>query len=443
MMMINLHIPTKINKGVSMTLIRTFGAALLGSALASISAGAYVQAAQIDNTVPLYASLGEQLLHYAFNIKDGTLEKKGEPVILPANLQFAVPDPQGRFLYAVSSNAGSGTFGAKGDTHLLGAFRIDPRTGDLTAWGEPAKLPERPIHLTLDRNGEYALTAFNQSATLSVHRIAEDGSIGADVVQESTPQAGIFTHQVMVTPNNDTVVALGRGNDASADRPEDLGSINSFRFDQGRLTPMSQVEYSAGLGPRHLAFHPDKPWAYVAIERSSKLFMYPMADSGTLAPEPLYRVEALRDMTNEHRPRQKGGVLQFHPGGRFLYVANRSDGEKKVGEKTVLAGGENTMAVFRIDQDTGEPVLIQHVDTHGIEARTFDLDPSGKWLVVANQKSLWTEQGDELEWVPANFAVFSVAEDGKLTFVRKYDMDDAEGRWLLWMDIVPQARPIS
>lgn len=426
-----------------MTLTKPLGAVLLGSVLTSLSAGAFAQDGANEHTVPLYAALGERLLHYTFNTKDGTLEEKGEPVMLPANLQFAVPDAQGRFLYAVSSNAGSGTFGAKGDTHLLSVFRIDSRTGDLTAWGEAATLPERPIHMTLDRSGDYALTAFNQSGTLSVHRIAEDGRIGPQIPQESKPQAGFFTHQVMVTPDNDTVVALGRGNDAAADRPEDLGSINSFRFDQGRLTPMSQVEFSAGLGPRHLAFHPDKPWAYVAIERSSKLFMYLMADSGTLASKPLFRVEALRDMTNEHRPRQKGGVLQFHPSGRFLYVANRSDREKKVGEKTVLAGGENTMAVFRIDQDIGEPVLIQHVDTHGIEARTFDLDPSGQWLVVANQKSLWTEQGDELEWVRANFAVFSVAEDGKLTFVRKYDMDDAGGRWLLWMDIVPEARPIS
>lgn len=426
-----------------MTLTKTLRAVLLGSALTSLSAGAYAQGVAGSDTVPLYASLGEELLHYAFNIKDGTLERKGEPVVLPANLQFAVPGPDGHFLYAVSSNAGSGTFGAKGDTHLLSAFRIDPKTGDLSAWGKPAKLPERPIHMTLDRNGDYALTAFNQSATLSAHRIAEDGSIGAEVQQESTPQAGIFTHQVMVTPDNDTVVALGRGNDASGDRPEDLGSINSFRFSEGRLTPLSQVEFSAGLGPRHLAFHPDKPWVYVGIERSSKLFMYPMAANGTLLPEPLYRKEALRDMANEHRPRQKGGVLQFHPSGNFLYVANRSDGEKKVGDRTVLAGGENTMAVFRIDPDTGEPVLIQHVDTHGIEARTFDLDPSGKWLVVANQKSLWMEQGDQLNWVSANFAVFSVAQDGKLTFVRKYDIDDAKHRWLLWMDIVPKAPAAS
>lgn len=426
-----------------MKLTKTLGAVLLGSALTSLPAGADTRVDGKVYTVRLYAGFGERLLHYAFDTTDGTLIEQGDPVILPTNLQFAVPDSAGRFLYAVSSNAGSGTYGAKGDTHLLGAFRIDPITGDLAPWGEPARLPERPIHMTLDRNGDYALTAFNQSATLSVHRIAEDGSIGAAVPQASKPQAGIFTHQVMVTPDNDTVVALGRGNDASGDRPEDLGSINSFRFDQGRLTPLSQVEYSAGLGPRHLAFHPEKPWVYVAIERSSKLFMYPMANSGTLAPEPLYRVEALRDMANEHRPRQKGGVLQFHPSGKFLYVANRSDGEKQVGDKTALAGGENTMAVFRIDPDTGEPVLIQHVDTHGIEARTFDLDPNGKWLVVANQKSLWMEQGDELKWVPANFAIFSVAEDGKLTFVRKYDMDDAEGRWLLWMDIVPKAKPGS
>lgn len=420
-----------------MTLAKTLRAVLLGSAVASASLGVTADDDTDAAEIRLYASLGERLLHYRLNAHDGTLEEASEPVMLPANLQFAVPDHDGEFLYAVHSNAGSGTFGAKGDTHLLEAYRIDPQSGVVSLVGKPVTLPERPIHVTLDRSGHYALIAFNQSGTLSVHRIAADGSVGEEVSQASPPQAGIFTHQVMVTPDNRTVVALARGNDAAPGRAEDLGSINSFRFQAGALELLSQVELPPGLGPRHLAFHPFKPWVYVGIERSSKLFMYPLAN-GTLSAEPLYRKEALRDMANEHRPRQKGGVLQFHPSGDFLYVANRSDGEKKVGDKTVLAGGENTMAVFRIDRQTGEPALIQHIDTHGIEARTFDFDPSGKWLVVANQKSLWAEEQGELKWVPANFAVFSVGQDGKLEFVRKYDIE-ADGRWLLWMDILPDA----
>lgn len=420
-----------------MTLTKTLPAVLLGSVLASPAPGLQAQQPTTqEDAMTLYASLGEQLLHYSLDTRTGTLAARGQPVLLPANLQFAVADREGRFLYTVSSNAGSGTLGASGDTHLLGAFRIDAHSGSLTPWGESAVLPERPIHLTLDHGGEYALTAFNQSGTLSVHKIDEEGGIGPQVAQATAPDAGIFTHQVMVTPDNGTVVALARGNDAIGERAEEPGSINSFRFEQGQLTPLSRVEMAPGLGPRHLAFHPTQPWVYVAIERGSKLFMYPLTAGGTLAPEPLHRKEALRDMANEHRHRQKGGVLQFHPNGRYLYVANRADGEKMVGDKKVLAGGENTMAVFRIDPHSGEPELVQHLDTQGIEARTFKVDPSGQWLVVANQKSLWVEQGDELVWVPANFAVFRIAPDGTLSFVRKYDIDDA-GRWLLWMDIIP------
>jgi hypothetical protein len=83
MVLISVHIPTKTNKGVTMIVSRTVGAALLSSALTSLSAGAYAQDGAYDNTVLLYASLGERLLHYAFNTKVGTLEEKGEPVILP------------------------------------------------------------------------------------------------------------------------------------------------------------------------------------------------------------------------------------------------------------------------------------------------------------------------------------------------------------------------
>lgn len=374
-------------------------------------------------------------MHYSFNTENGDIKASSEPVILPANLQYAVVSPAKDVLYAVSSDAGSGTFGAKGSTHLLSAYKIDAATGALTALGEPAALKERPIHVTLDQKGEYALIAYNKSGSLSVHAINDDKSVGAQVKQSKPLDAGIFTHQVMVSPKNNSVIALARGNDAKKDRPEDLGSINTFSFDEGKLNLISQEILKPSIGPRHLAFHPTKPWVYVAIERTSKLFMHSLNADGTLSKEPQFKVEALKDLHNEHYPRQRGGVVKLHPNGRFAYVSNRSDKVKTVGDKKVLTGGENNMAVFSIDQKTGEPKLVTHVDTHGVEARTFNVDPSGKWMVIANQKSLWVEENGKLKWVPGNLAVFSIEDDGSLTFVKKYEMEDKR-KWLLWNTIV-------
>jgi len=419
-----------------MNISKVLSTVLISSTLTISAMNLNAQQASLSNpTTSLYTSLGEQLLHYSLNTKDGTVRMGGEPLLLSANLQYAAISPQKDFLYVVSSNAGSGTSGSKGSIHQLSAYKIAPSTGHLTPWGEPVALKERPIHLTLDRKGNYALVAYNQSGSLSVHSINQNKSVGALVKQPKALDAGIFTHQVMVSPNNNSVIALARGNDAKKTKPEDLGSINNFSFDEGKLTLMSQEIMEPGVGPRHLAFHPTQPWVYAAIERTSKLFMYPLNTDGSITKDPLFKKEALQDIHNEHFPRQRGGVVKIHPNGNFIYVSNRSDKVKKVDGKNVLIGGENNMAVFRIDPQSGEPQLLSHVDTHGVEARTFSIDPSGKWMIIANQKSLWVEKNNQLIWVPANLAVFHIAENGSLQFVDKYEMEDKE-KWLLWNDII-------
>ena len=119
----------------------------------------------------------------------------------------------------------------------------------------------------------------------------------------------------------------------------------------------------------------------------------------------------------------------MHPNGKFIYQANRSAISDASG-KALDGGGENSIAVYAINQQTGEPTLIQNADTHGAEPRTFALDPSARLLVAGNQTAL-----SALQKVSANLAVFRVRDDGKLDYVRKYDVDTAKGS-LFWMGIV-------
>ncbi len=382
----------------------------------------------------VYAALGEELSRYELDAQQATLTRLGT-LKLPANLQFADFHPCKCILYAVSSNAGSGTLGAAGDKHLLSAFKIEDKTGALYPLGVSIPLPERPIHMTLDGEGKYVLVAFNGSGTVRTYRLSKEGYLGEEVVQKQTPDGGIFTHQVVVTPSNRTVLALARGNDAIGNRPSEIGSYSLFDFRNGQLDLMRKVTYEEGIGPRHLAFHPAKPWVYVAIERTSKLFMYDMQANGEISVKPVFRKETLRDMQNEHRERQKGGVVRIHPNGKFAYVTNRADGTIKKDGKTFFAGGENTLAVFSIDDKTGEPTLIQHLETEGIEARTFAVDESGTILIVANQKAMLVEDGNSQKQVDANFALFRIGQDGKLQFIRKYEVN-AGNKWLLWMDVL-------
>ena len=179
-----------------------------------------------------------------------------------------------------------------------------------------------------------------------------------------------------------------------------------------------------GFGPRHLDFHPTQPWVYVSLERQSKLALFPL-NGGRLAAEPVFSKDTLAEPGNV-RPRQLAGTVHVHPNGRFVYVANRSDAMTEFQGKPVALAGENNLAVFSIAPDSGEPKLIQHIDTHGFHARTFALDPTGRMLVAANLTRRPVRDGDSVRLQPATLSAYRVGDDGTLTFVRSDDIDTGD-----------------
>src|SRR5205085_2644195 len=90
----------------------------------------------------------------------------------------------------------------------------------------------------------------------------------------------------------------------------------------------------------------------------------------TLRASPLFAKDSLAD-PGHALPGQAAGTVHVDPNGRFVYQANRADGTTDFKGKPVFAGGENSIAVYAINQDTGEPVLVQSIDTRGAQPRTF------------------------------------------------------------------------
>jgi 6-phosphogluconolactonase (cycloisomerase 2 family) len=321
-------------------------------------------------------------------------------------------------LYVVSSSGGPGI---AGDQHYASALAIDAATGALRPHGEPAALPSRPIHASVDGSGRFLLTAYNTPSNLTVHRIEADGRIGAPVAQPGDLDTGIYAHQILAAPGNRTVILVTRGNNAGDGKPEDPGAIKTFRFEDGVLTNLASIapgngpDKGFGFGPRHLDFHPEKPWAFVSVERQNKLYAYALDDETGLARTPLFIKETLSDPKTTVP--QGTGPIHVHPNGKFVYLTNRTFPASGPGARKLAPGGENSVAVFAIDQTTGEPTLVQNLDGRGIQLRTFGIDPSGRVLVVASILSA----ADGL--LPAGITVMRVGVDGRLTFVRKYDVD--------------------
>ncbi|MFN7936385.1 MAG: beta-propeller fold lactonase family protein [Bryobacteraceae bacterium] len=356
-------------------------------------------------TILLLAALGPELTTYSLDADKGTLTKQAS-VTLPQNVQEAWPHPKQRILYVTwSNNSGKST-----DRHGVTAFQVNKQTGALQQLGQPITLPARSVFITVDHTGQYLIAAYNQPSKATVHKIAADGTLGAEVPQAPNLNYGIYAHQVRIDPSNRMVIIPARGNAPTASKPEDPGSLQVYKFENGKLTNLPTVAPNKGFNfqPRHLDFHPKLPLIYLTLERQNKLQVYRIAGGPSLEPQPLFTKETLKDPA--HMENQATSAIHFHPNGRFVYLGNRA----------TSAGGENSIAVYSVDPKTGEPTLIQNADTHGIHPRTFTIDPSGKILIVANMS-------------PGSLSLFRIQPDGKLDFLRKYDQPGKQS--LFWTGV--------
>jgi 6-phosphogluconolactonase len=383
--------------------------------------------------VALYANVGADLTHYNVDVAGAELTKR-ETLTLPASVQYAWPHASKRYLYVATSSSAPG-YGTAGTEHHVTALAIDPVSGALTPHGAPVRLPTRPIHMSTDIPSEYLLVAFNNPSAVRVYRINKDFTPGEEVKQAGPIDAGIFAHQVRTTPDSWLAILVTRGNEGTPTKAEDPGALKVFDYKNGLLTNEVSIAPNGGkeYGPRHLDFHPTKPWMYVSIETQNKMYTYLM-DDGRINPEIAYRAETLAE-PNNIRARQAAGTVHVHPNGRFLYGANRAEATVEFQGKQVFRGGENSIVVYSINQSTGEPTPIQHIETQKIHPRTFHIDPSGRLLVAQHNLPVNVRDGDGVKTVPAGLSVFRIGDDGKLTFARKYDVDVGE-KTMFWMGMV-------
>jgi 6-phosphogluconolactonase len=421
---------------------RTFSATLAGAV-----AMPRLAFAQAKDNCAFYSGVGGQLTHYEVDFSAATLAKRAA-VTLPGGIQYAWPHPSRRYLYVATSSGGVGIAPVPGyppNQHYLAAFRVTP-LGELSRHGDLIKLRQRPVHTSVDHAGEHLLVAYNFPSNVSIHKIKGDGSIGDEVKQSDELEKGIYFHQIRATPADKTVLIVARGNNPEGTKPEDPGSLHVYDFKNGVLSQRRKIAPNGGygFGGRHLDIHPSQPWVYLSVERQNQLIVYRMTPDGDLAPEPLFTKSTLADPAHKFRI-QSAGPIHINPDGRFVYLGNRSglasaagSGVEDVGGKMVFSAGESNIAVFAIDQQTGEPTPIQHADIRAAHPRTFGLDIGARLLVAGSlSPSARREEGKVVD-LPAGLSVFRMGQDGKLAFARKYDVDiGAFTQW--WTGMIPLA----
>jgi 6-phosphogluconolactonase (cycloisomerase 2 family) len=389
-----------------------------------------------------YAAVGAELTNYTVDVESGRLTRQGA-ITLPSRVQYAWPHASLPILYAACADRGADP---QNQPFYLCALMRDEK-GNLSMHGEPAALPARPIDMTTDIPSRHALVAYGAEPGLTVLELRADGTVGKEIALPQGFDFGTNPHQVRVTPSNDRAIISARGKKGFGKPAYVEGGMKVLGFDQGKVKNLytavpADTKATGGFNPRNLAFHPTKPWAFQVLEAQNCLCVFKM-NGGDVEPEPLFVKPILIDQ--EHmKKRQDGGQVYVHSNGEFVYVGNRNDGYVGGHEgpswltpmpPPVFPGGENNIAVFKLDPETGEPTLIQHEDSRGLHPRTFALDAGGRILIAANIAPTRVQTGETLREIPANLAVFRIGKDGKLTFLHKLDLDvGAEKVW--WMGVV-------
>ncbi|MGJ7491470.1 lactonase family protein [Variovorax sp. ZT4R33] len=300
---------------------------------------------------------GDGISIFRVDTANGTLE----PVDLVRGLvnpSFLALSANGEFLYTVH-----------GDESEVSAFKVDRRTGLLHFVNRQDTQGKNPVHLALDPTGRFMVVSNHIGASLAVLPVNADGSIGA-LTQLVKLEGAIGPHRVeqkQAKPHFNPFDPTGRYvivPDKGLDR------VFAFRFDQGRLlpaaAPFAQTRETAG--PRHLAFHPTRPVAYVVNELDSTVTAYRFSP-GTGALEPFQLLSALPETFTGN---SRASEIQIDARGRFLYASNR---------------GHESIAVFGIDASTGALKFIGADATGGKTPRFFTLSPDGRFMFALNEDS--------------------------------------------------------
>jgi len=298
------------------------------------------------------------------NARTGELQLIGSANVGP-NPSFLAIHPNGRVLYAVNEVAEHN--GKRGGA--VGAYAIAATTGALTRINEQSTAGAGPCYVSVDREGRAVLVANYDAGSVALLPIHGDGSLGEaqiDQHQGSGPdkerQEGPHAHSIVADPSN----RFALGADLGTDR------IVVYRLDgqSGGLRHLlaNDAQLEPGSGPRHIAFHPTLPLVFVASElKSSVTTLRFDRERGTLAV-----IASQSTLPTDWKGKSYVADIHVDSLGRTVYVSNR---------------GHNSVAVFSVQPKTGALTLTQVVPTGGAWPRNFSLDPTERWLLVANQNS--------------------------------------------------------
>ena len=303
------------------------------------------------------SSNSEGIYVFDWNEAKGTASKRTS--IFTSNPSFLAVNPSKTHLYSVNEN----------NPGTVSSFAFDTASVQLRFLNAVSSKGIHPCYIAVHPSGQWVVTGNYSGGGLTLFEVRSDGSL-SDPVQnlqhsgrsiDTVRQKKSHVHATFFSPDGRFLFVPDLGTDQVVVYP--------FNTKEGTIanTEKQIIEITAGGGPRHLAIHPSGNYLYVLEELSGFVSVFQQTKGNWAG---LQRITSLP-------AGYAGGIsaadIHLSADGNYLYCSNRGDA--------------NLLTVFRVQPNGGTLSPIQHLSCGGKKPRNFGIDPSGSWLVVANQES--------------------------------------------------------
>ncbi len=297
---------------------------------------------------------------YRFTPSTGEAEEVGVTTGVRNPSYLAVSRDRGN-IYAVGESGGG-----EGALH---AYAFDREKGSLRFLNTVPSRGDNPCYVSVDDKKQLVFVGNYSGGNLAAYSLNDDGSIreGGQVIDhegsgpDTRRQDKPHVHAVVVDPGNKFLFVPDLGTDR----------ISIYNIQPGATQPLSPATppYAAlegGSGPRHLAFHPNGDYAYVVNELNATVTAFKYRKGK------LETIETVSMLAEDFDGAVGAADIHISPDGAFLYASNRGDANEIV----IWSIGKNGMLTPAGRQST-----------LGKTPRNFAIDPTGNYLLAANQNT--------------------------------------------------------
>jgi 6-phosphogluconolactonase len=275
--------------------------------------------------------------------------------------------PEQKFLFAVNQEP----WIQEPENASVTSFSIETGTLALNPINSQSSEGSDICYISCSKKGDYIFVANYGSGQATALPVGENGEIGpaASVVTgegsgpDESRQQGPHAHQAILDPGQHFLLVPDLGTDRVM--------IYAFDPGSGKLTPNPAQPYfqlAPGAGPRHLAFHPDGKSLYIVNELNSTMTACTYDGMNGILAE----VNTINTVEESHQGMKYPAAVRVHPNGHFVYASTR---------------GENScLTAFKIE-DNRSVARIQVMDQVPLWPREFNLDSTGRYLLVAGERS--------------------------------------------------------